>query len=172
LSGARQKAPGQLVNQRGGRGRALVVRKKDGAKAPPAPRGLSAYGRKRWREFWKSDAAAAVSLESDGERIYRWIVAVEERERYWQIASGEPLVLTVRGLVKNPLWTVIRQLTDEIQRAEEHFGMTPLSRFRLQLNAAEAESSIDDLMRKLSRPRPDEGQPANIIDLDDYEVLE
>lgn len=169
--GERQKPPSQLANRRGGRGRVLTVRRRT-EDAPAPPEGLSEYATNRWTEFWESEAASAVDWASDAERLERWAKCLDQRERYWQLASAQPLLKSERGVTKNQLWTIIRQLTDEITRAEEHFGMTPLSRFRMQLTQAESENSVADLMRKLDEgaKRPGKGDRSTVIDLDDYEV--
>lgn len=172
MANTRQKPPDQLVNRRGGRGRQLVVTGGP-PPAPPYPKGISAQAVARWRAFWKSEVAAAVDLNADQERIRRWIIAVDEREKLWKVACAQPLISSRFGLVKNPLWTVINQLTNEIQRAEEHFGMTPLSRFRLAFTKTESQHSLEDLMRKISEPEPTSRakRPNNIVDMDEYEVI-
>ena len=165
MAGTRQKPIDQLVNRRGGRGdKRLVVT--GGPKVVPAPpAGLSRYAVQRWKQFWDSDVAAAVDVGSDAERLYRWVQAIDAREKVWRIVMAEPLVINRnRETVKHPLWPVLRQLTDEIQRAEEAFGMTPLSRFRLQFTKTEAAHSLEDLMAKLSKGE------ADIIDQDALEA--
>ena len=171
MPGARQKPPDQLVNRRGGRGRALTVVEKTDRSVPAVRRGVSKYAAERWRAFWKSDVSHAVETDSDIEKLTRWIEAVSERERYWQLVKENPVMMRRGEMVKNPLWTVIRQLDQELDRAEQYFGMSPLSRFRLQFTKTEAESSLEDLMRKLSRPRLDELEvpTAEVIDLDELE---
>ena len=58
----------------------------------------------------------------------------------------------------NPLASYEAQLTREIERGMEHFGMTPLSRFRLGIEAAEGADGLarmrDQLDRVAGRAQP------------------
>ena len=150
----RQKDPGLLINRRSGRGRGLVVPLQVNRKVPPAPRGLHATARTVWRDFWASRVSYAVDIQADRYSLQQWIRAVDEVERLNEIAVSQPLIPGSRHtkekphLILNPLFRRIERLQDDIRRSQEAFGMTPLSRFRLQLSFAEAGRTIDDLMRR------------------------
>lgn len=112
----------------------------------------------------------AVDLDADSEALRQWIMAVDEREKLSEIAVAQPLIHGARHtkehphLVLNPLFRRITALTDEIRRSQEAFGMTPLSRFRLQITYAEAGHSLTDLRKRAafeSRDRP------MILDMED-----
>lgn len=139
----RQKPPDRLANPRGGRGRGLVVVARDyQAPIPKPPRGIGTHARRIWREFWASPVASAVNWQADQEQLRNWILSVDERERLRELLASNPLVKSTNGtLMLNPLARRVRQLTDDITRTAEQFGMTPMSRFRLQLTYSEARVS-------------------------------
>jgi P27 family predicted phage terminase small subunit len=147
----RQKDPSMLVNQRGGRGRGLTVRARDGSLVvPPAPRGLRAYGKRAWNEFWQSDVSAVVQLAADREEIDHWARCVDERAKLWEIVKKSRLIKGSHGqLMTNPLVRQIRELTADINRVSDRFGMNPTSRFRLQFSATAVVHSANDLLDML-----------------------
>jgi P27 family predicted phage terminase small subunit len=150
MSGQRQKAPGLLANGRGGRGRALTVIANQNRVVPRAPADISPYARGRWRRFFLSWVADAVNMEADAEALTHWILCVDERAKLRKMASDNPLIKGSHGqLMQNPLRRTVRELSREIARAEDHFGMTALSRWRLQLTASEAKRSANDLPKDL-----------------------
>ena len=63
-----------------------------------------------------------------------------------------PLLRGQRGAVAHPLRLVLRDLSKDIERAGDRFGMNPLSRFRLQFTVAEVGKSLEDLMRRKAPP--------------------
>ena len=101
----------------------------------------------------------AVDPEADYEALRHWILAVDEREKLSEMGVAQPLMPGARHsaatpqFILNPLFRRISELTDEIRRTEDAFGMNPLSRFRLQLTyepptAEEDEHPIMAMMRK------------------------
>lgn len=171
-----QKPVGELQYKREGRAerRTLRVVVPTEHREPPAtPTGLQRGAQRRWREFWKSAVSLAVDMAADGEAIHRWIHDVSERERLQPLADKTPLVKGSTGqLVKNPLYGVIDGLDRAIAHAEEHFGMTPLSRMRLGLVATQRDLGVADLRRKLdgrqAAPHEDaiEAEATEVVDLD------
>lgn len=155
MVGVRRKPPELLVNRRGGRGRKLVVVAPAGRPVPKPPTGLAPHAREVWRKFWTSPVSAAVDVEADWEALTHWIACVDERDRLNELAVKQPLIPGSKHtkerphLVLNPLFRRIEALSDEIRRAEEAFGMTPLARFRLQLTFAEAGNSSMTLRQRL-----------------------
>ena len=149
----RQKAPNKLINKRGGRGRGMDVKIDRKRTLPRAPTGLDDYARKVWKAFWESAPSHAVDLGADMERLHHWVRCVDERKRLWDLVARSPLTPgTRRGhFVPNPLGRRVRELSREIERAEEAFGMTPLSRFRLQFTYAEASVATDKMEERRSR---------------------
>jgi hypothetical protein len=164
MAGQRQKDPSLLVNRRGGRGTTFDVVVNPDRVAPKPPPGLTIYSRRVWRDFWSSWVSDAVDMEAHGERLRHWIRCVDERARLWPLVVQEPLVLGSKGQpVLNPLVARIRELTRDIERAEDSYGMTPLAKFRMALTATDAQRSANDLRRELVE------QVADVIDLDALE---
>ncbi|MFN0145957.1 MAG: P27 family phage terminase small subunit [Dehalococcoidia bacterium] len=169
MAGARQKAPILLADSRRGRGRGLVVPVVQ-RKAPAAPSGLHNTARVVWREFWASPVSQAVDIQADRYALQQWIRAIDEAERLNEIAVSQPLIPGSRHtkekphLILNPLFRRIERLQDDIRRSQEAFGMTPLSRFRLQLTFAEAGNSMADLKARADRPAGRRG-PLRLDDL-------
>ena len=167
MAGARQKDPALLVNKRGGRGRGLTVLARDAAFVAPAPpEDLGAVGAVAWEAFWQSEVSAAVDINADRVDLENWARAVEQRERFRKLVDRTPLVKGSHGqLMLNPLNRRIRELSEEIQKVSDRFGMNPMARWRLQFTVSEAGKSANDLLDMLSRgvDMPD------IIDLDEFE---
>lgn len=108
-----------------------------------------------WSEFWSSPPATAVDMRADGVRLTRWIQAVNERLEVAKDVSKKRIVQGSMGQQRmNPLFAYLNELTAEIERAEQHFGMTPLSRFRLGIEAGAAAltaEALNDKLNQLSR---------------------
>lgn len=150
MAAQRQKSPTLLVNTRGNRGRSFEVVARPERTVPRPPVKLGAYARKVWREFFENWVADAVQWHSHRVRLEFWIRCVDERERLWPMVVAAPLVKGSHGqLMVNPLQRRIRELTRDIERAEEAYGMTPLATWRMQLTATEAQRSANDLRREL-----------------------
>lgn len=156
----RQKPAGQLTNTRGGRGRGVVLTGPIWTEPPAIP--LDAPRPKVrliWDAFWRSKVSWAVDPNADAEPLCQWASAMQRREELWERVdekgySGDwgPM----GSLIGNPDLVMIKHLDREIARLREHFGMTPTSRFRLQLTISEAGLAADRLERILNRqpPRP------------------
>ncbi|MCA9831543.1 MAG: P27 family phage terminase small subunit [Dehalococcoidia bacterium] len=119
--------------------------------------------------------AAAVDADADHEALRHWIYAVDERERLSELTSAQPLIPGIRHtkdrphLILNPLFRRIRELTADIEKAQEAFGMTPLSRFRLQLSYADAGQSLADLRRRAESDRQEQRRAPKVLDLEALE---
>lgn len=166
MANARQKDPALLANRRGGRGRGLeVVARGPEFIAPKPPPGMRAMGRAAWQAFWQSDVSAAVDMNADGVELAHWARCVDERDHLWRIVQKAPLIKGSHGqLMTNPLVRRIRELTADIDRVSDRFGMSPLSRFRLQFTVSEAGKSANELLRMLSESASDLG---DVIDMDE-----
>jgi hypothetical protein len=166
MAGQRQKSPGLLADHRRGRGRTFEVVPQPQRIVPAAPETVGEYARGVWDAFFASWVASAVNYDAHGERLRHWIRCVDERERLWPLLVSAPLVKGSHGqLMVNPLMRRVRELTRDIERAEEAYGMTPLATWRMQLTATEAKRSANDLRWELMRPV--EGPDDDVIDLED-----
>ena len=115
---------------------------------PKPPTGLLPASRARWRQFWESQAAKAIDLDSDLPRLIRWIQAADEYDRTAKVVRDTRLVKGSMGQpVLNPLVAYLVHLEGVISRAETEFGMTPAARMRLKLDAEpqEEEDVVDQL---------------------------
>lgn len=158
MPGARQKPTGQLANTRGGRGRSVVLTGPIWAEPPiipleqPAPK-VAAI----WDAFWRSKVSWAVDPNADAEPLCQWAEAMQRRADLWAKVDGKGYSGNwgpMGSLIPNPDLVMIKHLDREIARLREHFGMTPTSRFRLQLTIAEAGLQADKLDRILNRRAP------------------
>jgi P27 family predicted phage terminase small subunit len=100
-----------------------------------------ASSRRRWDAFWSSASARAVDPDSDAGRLIRWIQQVDEYERVRRVITAGPRGTRLvegsqRQPVLNPLIPYLAELERQIAKAEDHFGMTPMSRLRLGITAA------------------------------------
>lgn len=178
----RQKDPSLLVNQRGGRGRGLAVLAREETWKPPRlpadvispltdpvqarfqPAAVK-HARGRWNDWWKSSASQAVDVRSDMEALWWWITCVFRRALYVQIVREQPVVKGAKGPIINPLERTISKLSADIARAEMHFGMTPLSRFRLQIEYVDSDRAAEKLRRRWERREAEEQSTEKTEDL-------
>lgn len=115
------------------------------ADAPNPPTGLLKASRDRWKAFWASAAADKVDLQSDMARLVRWIEQTDEYDRVSKVCRKTRLVKGSTGQpVLNPLFAYLNQLEQQISRTEADFGMTPMSRRRLDMpKTADAPPAAD-----------------------------
>jgi P27 family predicted phage terminase small subunit len=128
--------------------------------APKPPAGLLKPSRDRWAQFWESQAAAVVDLDSDMPRLVRWIQAADEYDRAAKVVRQTRLVKGSMGQpVLNPLIAYLIHLDTLISRAETEFGMTPAARLRLKLEpeAPEEEDVVDQLRARRAARRQQAG---------------
>ena len=156
MAGQRQK-PAQSLQ--GHRDRTALTVVDTGAVVPngmpPMPlagdgQPLLPAAQQRWLDFWSSPPAAVVDMRAHGERLTRWVQAVNERLIVMPLVTGGRLVKGSTGQLRlNPLVSYLEQLSAEIERAEQHFGMTPLASFRLGIEAGDAALTADALNQRL-----------------------
>ena len=157
MAGQRQKPVELLQFRRGGRDRALVVYDDGDRTVPPLPRGcgrVGAVARQAWRELWSSPVRAVLDRRADGEALREYVLLVDERERLRTcMAAGERTA---------PVVARMAQVERQVQRLREHLALTPLSRFRLQLQVLGKEHQ----QRQPAAPAEFAGPPA-AVELDD-----
>ncbi len=153
MAGKRQKNPAAL---QGHRSVAPLKELSGGAAVPreqlPAPpEGLDPAAVDSWYGYLGSVVGrSVVNLDTDGPALRRWAACVSQRLKLQPQLDETPLVKGSMGQkVVNPINTLIVNLTREIERLEEHFGMTPLARMRLGIAIGEAAESLDALRRSL-----------------------
>lgn len=118
---------------------------------PPKPeRQWLKVTRVAYEEFWESDVAAAVTVV-DLSTLRRLFNLRDDHERLVRSARKTPLVTGSQGqLVENPLAKRADRIMSEITRLEGQFGMTPVSRLRLQSNVLDVSRSVAGLSADFS----------------------
>lgn len=72
-------------------------------------------------------------------------------------------------MMLNPLARRVRELTAVIDRTADQFGMTPYSRFKLNLTYAEAGLKLEDLRKQLGQSSEVRPKQPDVINLDDWD---
>jgi len=145
LVNVRQKPITALAFKRGGRG-SVPILPPPPAGIPGPPEDIGNYAVEVWEEFWQTDVAGAVNLKRDGERLRHWIRCVDQRNRLWALWTRQPLMEGRKGgLIGNPLWRQIKDLTADIDRAEDVFGMNPRAKMRLTGVLDQAEAAEENI---------------------------
>ena len=154
MAGKRQKPPNALADRRPSRFRPLSVLPADVEPViPEPPEGLGNVALEAWARFFRSPVSKTVNMDAHGPRIRHWAQCLDQRERLWVMWKNQPLIRGSHGqLMTNPLWRTIRDLSQEIARAEEAFGMTPLSQLRLGVTFLHERSLLSSL--KVTRRAP------------------
>lgn len=133
--GQRQLPVHLLRHRRGGRAKALPSLHPPPPEVPPLPRGLGRLHRQArlaWREYWSSPVCGALDHQADGDLLRDYLLLVDERARLRERLREEPdKVVEAR----------LRQVEGQIWRCREHLGLTPLARFRLQLQYVDARDA-------------------------------
>jgi hypothetical protein len=109
---------------------------------PLPPAGLSDPNRVAWAAFWHSPLAAAV-IETDLPALRRLFEMYQRREDFDTAGMVEPVVVgSQKQEVLSALLKEVDVLDAKILALEDRFGMSPLSRLRLQVKVGDASRSI------------------------------
>lgn len=120
------------------------------AKVPPAPAGLSSAIRAVWQTFWASPLAQHV-IDTDVAALRRLFRLYEQRERYIEMAADNTLSLGSTGqLTLHPLVKQVDVLDAKILALEDRYGLSPMSRLKLQVTLGDAGKSLADLNKALA----------------------
>lgn len=115
---------------------------------PPAPRppeGLLAASIETWEAFWVSPLAALVLPVHVPALTHLWYLYDERARCYRQLRQRGRITKGSTGqLVRSPLYDIIRQLTSEIGRLEDRFGLSPGAAERLGVGS-DTDRSLADL---------------------------
>lgn len=129
--------------------------------SPEPPDGMLKAARLRWAAFWASPAAERVNLESDLPRLLRWVEQTDEYDRVQKVCKTTRLVRGSTGQpVLNPLFSYLAQLEIQISRTETEFGMTPMARHRLRVEAKEESVVEADMVDEIQARRLRKAQGA------------
>jgi P27 family predicted phage terminase small subunit len=104
----------------------------------------------RWSEFWGSKLAGNVE-ESDHGALRRLFRLYDEIERLWEAVEETGRVVEgSQGQPRpNPLFKQIEGFQAEARQLEDRFGLSPMARFRLGVQFADAHASLDALNERL-----------------------
>ena len=104
----------------------------------------------RWNDFFSSHVAGQVHVSDQGalrrlfklyDELDRLWEAVEETGRVVEGSTGQPR--------PNPLFKQIEAFQAEARQLEDRFGLSPMARFRLGVQFADAHASLDALNERL-----------------------
>lgn len=158
MAGQRQVPPGMLSRVHSGRGRGLTVVEPARPKVPRLPiQTAHREVRAIWRNFWLSRVSWAVDLEADAERLLHWATMLDDRAslRARIRADGELVPWGPFGAqIRHPLFPRLAQVERELAHLADRFGLSPIARFRLQLQFAEAGLSASKLAKEREAPAP------------------
>jgi hypothetical protein len=159
MANQRQKPVDLLQFRRGGRGRALQVVDDGDRRVPPLPRGARGVGpvaRQAWRDLWQSVVRAAVDQRADADLLLEYVLLIDERERL-RAAMAE-------GQVSTAMVSRMGQVERQVQKLREHLGLTPLARFRLQLQVL---SGREKEQRLAGATLADDAGPPEVVVIED-----
>jgi hypothetical protein len=109
---------------------------------PTPPADLSAPIAEAWAAFWRSPLRVAV-IETDLPALRRLFEMYERRAQFDEAGMREPVVVgSQQQEVLSALLREVDVLDSKILALEDRFGMSPLSRLRLQVKVGDASRSI------------------------------
>jgi P27 family predicted phage terminase small subunit len=104
----------------------------------------------RWHDFFSSPVASQVDVSDQGalRRLFR---LYDEIERLWEaVETTGRVVEGSQGQPRpNPLFKQIEGFQAEARQLEDRFGLSPMARFRLGVQFADAHASLDALNERL-----------------------
>jgi len=117
----------------------------------PQPEGSWRPGTvERWNDFFASPVASQVDVSDQGalRRLFR---LYDEIERLWEaVETTGRVVEGSQGQPRpNPLFKQIEGFQAEARQLEDRFGLSPMARFRLGVQFADAHASLDQLNERL-----------------------
>lgn len=127
----------------------VVVRRE-----PPA--GLSASAGAAWDTYWQSPMARFV-IDSDLPALRRLFELYDQRAEFLDEGLREPLVEGSQHQPKiSPYLREADVIDEKILALEDRFGMSPLSRLKLQVIVGDASRSIAETNARLSAATADD----------------
>ena len=104
----------------------------------------------RWNDFFSSPVASQVDV-SDRGALRRLFRLYDELDRLWDAveATGRVVEGSQGQPRPNPLFKQIEAFQAEARQLEDRFGLSPMARFRLGVQFADAHASLDALNERL-----------------------
>jgi P27 family predicted phage terminase small subunit len=180
VAGKPHKPASQLQSHREARAERRSLRVVDPGErkrsAPRVPQDLGALGRMMWRAIWHSDISLAISPAAIYD-LHRFCRLLDRREAieaqiYCETVAEQQRGLLVEGSmgqpVANPNLTIVKELSREIEKTREQFGIPPLAQMRLGVTKVTQDNGMADLRRKMrDLPSGERDEPAGVINLDE-----
>jgi P27 family predicted phage terminase small subunit len=167
MANVRQKHPSQLLFQRPSRIKGLQVVVPAERVAPPFPlKGIPRTrrrAREAWDALWRSRVSAAIDPDADREALLNWLTDIDILETTLAKLRREPVIQGRGALVRNPLWAIYAETRERISKFEERFGLTPQSRFRLNVTYNEAEKGNAERAKERQPEQVEAGE--EVLDL-------
>jgi P27 family predicted phage terminase small subunit len=117
---------------------------------PPAPAKILGSTRRAWQAFWASPLAKH-TIPTDHEALRRLFRLYDQRERYLIEGSKRTVSLGSTGqLVIHPLLKEVDAIDAKILTLEDRFGLSPMSRLKLQVTLGDASRSLEELNKLLA----------------------
>ncbi len=104
----------------------------------------------RWNDFFSSSVASQVDV-SDRGALRRLFKLYDELDRLWEAVeeTGRVVEGSTGQPRPNPLFKQIEAFQAEARQLEDRFGLSPMARFRLGVQFADAHASLDALNERL-----------------------
>jgi len=152
-----KKAAGTAVDKRNGiRPIDSVGTAKSVARYDP-PRGINAYAREVWEEFWR-DRQALLLTPSAKVVLNRWIQAVSRYDHMIKMADREPLLDGRETTIVNPRYRIAKDALATITDCEKQLGIGIMNATNLGMAALAEKTKLADLNE---RYEDDEGGESN-----------
>jgi P27 family predicted phage terminase small subunit len=118
-----------------------------------------------WEAFWASPLAGLVMPAQVPALMHLWFLYDERARCYRQLRRRGRVAKGSMGQpVRSPLYDIIRQLSAEIGRLEDRFGLSPRAAERLGVTSGDDGRSLADLNAELDAG--DEADPRAFAALD------
>jgi hypothetical protein len=120
----------------------------------PEPPQLSKENLEFWHSYWTSDLARAANPKTDIQAVKRLFTLYEERDQLYALYKDsdlfKPLPKTRAAKQKpvrwgSPIRALLGKIHQEIIQLEDRFGLSPISRLRLGLTAANAANVFSQI---------------------------
>jgi phage terminase small subunit len=153
MAGRPRKAPNALAGHRAPRQGLKIVPNPERPPPPKPPTGLLKWTRERWDAYWSAPISDHVDRDSDLHKVESFFEFVDERRRAWTAYRRKRFVPGSMGQLRlNPVWKVVLECEQRIDRLGDELGLSPLARARLGIAFGEAASAMRELEEAMNEP--------------------
>ncbi len=120
---------------------------------PTCPHWLSAKGKTIWRKLTPKLKAAGILTVIDGAGLARFCeLFVHWREAAVQLRGEDRVIVMPNGTrCANPLFKIVTELSRELARLEQAYGLTPADRAGLSVNSSDLAGEPERKARFFAR---------------------